>query len=420
MDLANNFFKGDRSIWVIFMLLCFVSLVEVFSASSHEIFKAVSKGGFFWTPIVKHATFLFLGSVVAWFLSRIRINKYFSIAAVIGFLFSIGLLVLTYFTGKEINEANRFFSIGGYSFQPSEIAKLSSIVFVSFILSRKPEIFTVNNKFWIITTGVGIACLWILPENFTTAFLLGIVCYLVMILGNLPWKNMLILATVVILLIAAIVSIPNETLSKYKATDRVPLWKGRVENFIKYKNRYTLEGPNFQPGNARIAIARGGLVGRMPGRSIQRDFLPIAYSDYIYAIIIEELGLIIGGIGVMLLYVFLMFRVAIIARKCEKSFPKYLVLGSGLMIVIQALFNMLVAVGLFPVTGQPLPLISSGGTSTIITCCYIGIILSVSRFGAGIDDEENQIEDVELEDGENLVVDIQRIEEEPKKQGERT
>jgi cell division protein FtsW len=364
---------------------------------------------------MKHATFLFFGSVVAWLLSRIKLNKYFSMAALIGFLFSIVLLILTFFIGEETNEASRWFSIGGYSFQPSEIAKIACIVSVSFILSRKPEILTLSNKFWIITIGIGIACLCILPENFSTAFLLGLVCYLVMILGNLPWKNMLILATVVILLIAAIVSIPNETLSKYKATDRVPLWKVRVENFIKYRNRYTLEGPNFQPGNAKIAIARGSLVGRMPGRSIQRDFLPIAYSDFIYAIIIEELGLIIGGTGVMLLYVFLMFRVAIIARKCKKTFPKYLVLGSGLMIVIQALFNMMVAVGLFPVTGQPLPLISSGGTSTIITCCYIGIILSVSRFGSEIDeDEENPIEDVELEDGENLVVDIQRIEEEQK------
>jgi cell division protein FtsW len=398
MDLTNNFFKGDRTVWIIFILMCLISLVEVFSASSHEIFKAVSRGKFFWAPIAKHATFLFMGFVAAWSLSHVKISKYFSIIALIGFVFSIVLLIVTYFIGKEVNEASRFLSIGGYSFQPSEIAKISCIIFVAFVLSRTPDFLTANNKFWIITVGVGIACLWILPENFSTAFLLGLVCFLVMILGNLPWKKMLILLAVVVLFLAVIASIPDETLRKYSATERVMTWKGRVKDHIKYKNQFTLEGSNFQPGNAKIAIARGGLTGRMPGRSIQRDFLPIAHSDFIYAIVIEELGLIFGGTLVMLLYIVLMFRVGIIARKCKKTYPKYIVLGSGLMIVIQALFNMLVAVGLFPVTGQPLPLISSGGTSMIITCCYFGIILSVSRFGAGIEDGEKKEEEKEEEE----------------------
>jgi len=148
--------------------------------------------------------------------------------------------------------------------------------------------------------------------------------------------------------------------------------------------------------HASIAIARGGIFGKLPGRSVQRDFLPQAYSDFIYAIIIEELGLT-GGIFVLLLYVVLMFRVAIIARRCEKLFPKYLVLGCGLIIVIQAFINMAVAVQLMPVTGQPLPLISRGGTSTVLTCVYFGIILSVSRFGAGMGNNEDEENDVEQE-----------------------
>ncbi|MDR2385906.1 MAG: FtsW/RodA/SpoVE family cell cycle protein [Tannerella sp.] len=421
MDLANKLFKGDRSVWVIFMLLCFISLVEVFSASSQEAFRGVSKGFFLWAPIVKHATFLLLGFGVILLLDNIQ-SKYFS-SAIILLPMSIILLIATFFIGKETNEASRWLSIGKLSFQPSEIAKISCIVFIAFILSRKSEIFTPNNKFWIILIGVGMTFICIFPENFTTAFILFAVCFLMMFMGNLPWKKMFFLTAglivFVVLLTVIIINVPEKTLRSNKFTDRFVMWKVRVENFGKKESdedKYSLEGAKFQPGNAKIAIARGGFFGRMPGRSIQRDFLPVAYSDFIYAIIIEELGLITGGIGVLLLYVFLMFRVAIIARRCEKQFPKYLALGSGLIIVIQAFINMSVAVGLIPVTGQPLPLISSGGTSTIITSCYIGIILSVSRFNAGMGNEkenesENRIEDVELDEGEKLVLDIQGIEE---------
>ncbi|MDR3266453.1 MAG: FtsW/RodA/SpoVE family cell cycle protein [Tannerella sp.] len=421
MGLASKLFKGDRSVWVIFMLLCFISLIEVFSASSQQVLKDVSRGAFYWAPIVKHATFLLLGFCAVLIVSNIP-NKYFSIA-IIALPFSIVLLIVTFFFGKETNEASRWLSIGGISFQPSEIAKIACVVFVSFILSRKSELFTPGKKFWIIFIGVGAVCGCILPENFSTAFILGVVCFSMMILGNLPWKKMLCLTgglmIFVVIIITVLAFVPEKELQKNKITDRFSTWKGRIDEFIGKKEKkntyYSLEGANYQPANAKIAIARGGLIGRMPGRSVQRDFLPVANSDFIYAIIIEELGLILGGIGVLLLYVFLMFRVAIIARKCEKRFPKFLALGSGLMIVIQAFINMSVAVGLIPVTGQPLPLISSGGTSTVMTCCYIGIILSVSRFSAVMGNEEEeenekQIEDVELVEGEKLVVDIQGIE----------
>jgi cell division protein FtsW len=370
---------------------------------------------------VKHATFLLLGFGAILLLSNIP-SRYFSIA-VAAMPLSLVLLVVTFFLGKATNDANRFLSIGGYSFQPSELAKLASIVFIASILSRKPELFTQNNKFWIILIGVGLVCIAILPENFSTAFILFAVCFLMMIIGGLPWKKMCILAAGLVvaasLLVAVIAFVPAKTLSSNKFTDRFSTWKERIVHFDNKEkvDKYNLEGANFQPGNAKIAIARGGLIGRMPGRSVQRDFLPVAYSDFIYAIIIEELGLIVGGIGVLLLYVALMFRVAFIARKCKKPFPKYLALGSGLIIVIQAFINMSVAVGLIPVTGQPLPLISSGGTSTLTTCCYFGIILSVSRFSSGMGDEEekeeeseNQIEDVALEETEEeLVVDFQEI-----------
>jgi len=167
---------------------------------------------------------------------------------------------------------------------------------------------------------------------------------------------------------------------------------------------------NWQVVHSKVAIAQGGFLGKLPGRSMQKDFLPEAFSDFIYAIIIEEMGLIIGGIGVLMLYVILMFRVAIIARRCEKLFPKYLALGCGLLIVVQALINMAVAVNLIPVTGQPLPLISRGGTSTILTCCYFGIILSVSRFSAGMGDEENEPVEPNEQTDNSLNVESETIE----------
>jgi len=185
---------------------------------------------------------------------------------------------------------------------------------------------------------------------------------------------------------------------------RFQTWKGRIDDFGKDKNenKFIINDDNFQVSHAKIAIARGGIFGKMPGRSVQRDFLPQAYSDFIYAIIIEEMGLI-GGLFVMMLYVILLVRVGIIAKRCTKLFPKYLALGCGLLIVVQAFINMAVAVNLIPVTGQPLPLISRGGTSTMLTCFYFGIILSVSRFGAGMgekDDDDDDDDDDEQEEQE--------------------
>jgi cell division protein FtsW len=223
-----------------------------------------------------------------------------------------------------------------------------------------------------------------------------------MFIGQVSLKKMGLLVMFLIVLggltFAVVRYTPKEFAEKY-LPDRFTTWKARVDDFggDKGENKYVINDDNYQVSNAKIAIARGGIFGKLPGRSVQRDFLPQAYDDFIYAIIIEETGLV-GGICVILLYIILMFRVAIIARRCEKLFPKYLALGCGLLIVIQAFINMAVAVNLIPVTGQPLPLISRGGTSTMLTCFYFGIILSVSRFGAGMGDEETG------EDGETDAV----------------
>jgi cell division protein FtsW len=399
MDLAGKLFKGDRTVWIIFMTLCLVSLIEVYSATSTLVYKNTH----FWVPIVRHATFLLMGFASVLLLHNIPSRYYSVFNLLLLFPASIIMLLITPYIGENINESHRFLSIMGISFQPSEFGKLACILFVAFMLSKQ-EHMKPYNIFWIVWVGVGITCYLIFPENLSTAFLLFAVCFLMMVVGRAPWKGMV--GLVVALLLAAVLVVALVHYSPKIAAKclpgRITTWVERMDDHFVDKggNKFVITDDNYQVSHAKMAIARGGLLGKFPGRSVQRDFLPQAYSDFIYAIIIEEMGLIIGGFGVLMLYVSLMFRVAIIAGRCEKLFPKYLTLGCGLLIVIQAFINMAVAVNLVPVTGQPLPLISRGGTSTMLTCFYFGIILSVSRFSAGMGNEEED----EAENAETPVV----------------
>ena len=416
MELANKLFKGDRVIWIIFMFLFLVSVIEVFSATSTIAYRQSN----FWAPIMRHASFLIVG-----FFSMLVIQNIpcrFLSGLIILLPISIILLFVTPFIGVSANDAHRWLDLFGFQFQPSEFAKLSSIVFVAFMLSRRSK-FTEKTIFTSILVGVGIACFLILPENFSTAVMLFGVCYLMMFIGQVPFKKMAKLTGVLILsmslFLLLLINMPKNIAEHLPK--RFETWQARIERFFKPDKAedtnatFKITDDNFQETHAKIAIARGGLIGQMPGHGQQRDFLPQAYSDFIYAIIIEELGFI-GGMGVLALYVILMFRVGIIARRCDKLFPKYLVLGCGLLIVIQALANMAVAVDLIPVTGQPMPLVSRGGTSTVMSCIYFGIILSISRFGAGmgedistpageIEDTANQ-EDIEDQNEEMKTVEV--------------
>lgn len=391
MDLANKLFRGDRVIWVIFMFLCLISVVEVFSATSTLIYKNANH----WGPIVRHASFLLAGFVCVLVIHNVP-YKYLSVFTIL-LPVSLVMLIVTPMFGVMENDAHRWLRIFGFQFQPSEFAKLSSIVYIAFLLSRRPAMTNAQVFKWIMW-GVGGICLFILPENFSTAFMLFGVCFLLMFIGEIPIGYLLKTAGLLLIVLVAMVGIvlfaPKDVL-KY-LPDRVTTWQARMERHFGSEadeptedGTYKITDDNYQEAHAKIAIARGGVLGRMPGHGQQRDFLPQAYSDFIYAIIIEEMG-VAGGVFVLFLYIFLLVRVGIIARKCEKSFPKYLVLGCGLLIVVQALANMAVAVGLVPVTGQPLPLISRGGTSTMLTCIYFGIILSVSRFAAGMGEEETE------------------------------
>ena len=403
MSFINKIFRGDRVIWMIFTALCCISIVEVFSATSTLAYR-----GSYWSPIMRHVTFLLGGTGIVLLVHALK-PKWFSVL-LIGLPVSWLLLIATKLFGATINGSERWFVIFGVSFQPSEIAKLCLIGSIAFLLSKTKQTMDGKNFYWLVAF-MGITCGIIFMDNFSTAFLLGIVTYLMMFVGQVPLKKMGVLTLTLllagVLFVALLFIMPTSLLNKIP---RAETWKNRL---VEHKDEkiadstkedpkiFVINDDNYQVAHAKIAVARGGLVGVIPGNSQQRDYLPQAYSDFIYAIIIEELGFV-GGIVVLFLYVMLFVRSGIIASRCEKLFPKYLVMGSALLITLQALTNMAVATNLIPVTGQPLPLISRGGTSTLITCIYIGIILSVSRFenlkGIRLDEEyAEEIEHAEVE-----------------------
>ena len=400
MSLASKLFKGDRVIWIIFMFLCLISAVEVFSATSTLAYQNVNH----WAPIGRHATFLVGGFLAVVLLHNVPYTVFR--AGILLFPVSLIMLIVTPFIGISANDAHRWLSIFGVQLQPSEFAKLSLLILIAFLLSKRGRITDDQIFKWILICTL-VACGLILPENFSTAFMLFGVSFLMMFIGQLPIKKLMKLAgtlvALLLLFLAVLKFTPREIVQSY-LPGRLATWQARLERFGDDSGNYNAAGTyivtdeNYQVSHAKIAIARGGLFGQMPGHGQQRDFLPQAYSDFIYAIILEELGFA-GGVFVLLLYIMLLVRVGMIARRCETPFPKFLVLGCGLLIVVQALANMAVAVSLIPVTGQPMPLVSRGGTSTVISCVYFDIILSISRFGA----HSRETDEEELEQPEETM-----------------
>lgn len=402
MDLLRSIFKGDKVVWIIFLLFCLISIIEVFSASSTLIYKS----GNHWEPITRHALFLMAGAAVVWAFHIIQ-YKWFQVFPLFLLPFTTFFLVLLLafdnlnigglLVIEKTNEAGRWVKLFGIPFQPSEFAKMGVIIVTAFLLSKKQDEDGASPKvFKYILIISGIMCALILPENYSTAVLLFAVVYLMMFVGRVQMKKLLILggtlAAMGILFVTFLLSTPNDTLKKIPLGGRAITWKSRIANFASNEQvpaaQFDIDG-DAQVGHARIAVAGSGIIGKGPGNSVQRDFLSQAYSDFIFAIIIEELGLL-GGAFVVFLYICLLVRIFRIADRCDRTFPAFLVIGIGLILVTQAMFNMMVAVGLAPVTGQPLPLISRGGTSTIINCAYIGIILSVSRYTEALREKQKQ------------------------------
>lgn len=400
MDLLRNIFKGDKVVWIIFLCLCLISVVEVFSASSTLIYTS----GNHWAPITRHASFLLGGALVVLLFHNIPYRWFQVFPRVLLPVSAIFLVMLLLFDNlhlggilviEKTNEAGRWVKLLGLPFQPSEFAKMGVIIATAYILSRgQTEAGAAPKAFSQILKMAGVMCLLILPENYSTGVLLFGIVYLMMFVGRVSTRKLLLLggslAAAVMLFVSFLFITPNDTLEQIPLGHRFTTVKARIADFASTEevppSKFDVDD-NAQVGHARIAVATSGIIGKGPGNSVQRDFLSQAYSDFIFAIIIEELGLL-GGAFVVFLYLSLLIRCWRIANKCERTFPAFLVLGIGLILSVQAMFNMMVAVGLAPVTGQPLPLISRGGTSTLINCVYIGIILSVSRYN--IEQEERR------------------------------
>lgn len=396
----GNIFKGDKVIWMVFFFLCMISIVEVFSASSNLTYKSQNYMG----PIVFHTVTIILGAVVAVVTLNIPC-RYFKLMTPFLLIITVVLLLWVLAAGERTGDASRWINIFGLTFQPSEIAKGTIVLATAQILSAMQRENGADKKAfkYILCIVVPIAFL-IMVENLSTAALLCLVVYLMMIIGRVPALQLIKLAGVVIglalvglLLIMAVgndtnvavdkaqteqvVTAPREKSKIEKLLHRADTWKSRIKKFSNKEeitpDQYDLD-KDAQVAHANIAIVSSNIIGKGPGQSVERDFLSQAFSDFIFAIVIEELG-IVGATAVVFLYIVLLYRTARIASRCENNFPAFLAMGLALLLVIQASFNMLVAVGIAPVTGQPLPLISKGGTSTIINCAYIGVILSVSR-----------------------------------------
>ncbi|MBO5679673.1 MAG: FtsW/RodA/SpoVE family cell cycle protein [Bacteroidaceae bacterium] len=383
MDFLNRIFRGDKVVWVVFMLLLLISVVEVFSAASMLTYGKVN----YWSPIREHSINILLGFAVVYVAHIIPYRFYKAVPLVLVPL-SVGMLIYVLLKGVATNGAARWIDLGFITIQPSELAKVGVIMGTALILSRTQTVDGANEKAikWVLWM-TGIVCGLIVSENLSTAVLLFGVVFLMMYVGRVPLRQLgkvvLVLGIVGGLFLSILLFVPSKTLEAIPGLNRLTTWQARIQRFGGSEEvsaaKFQITDENYQETHATMAIASSNIIGRGPGNSVERDYLPQAYSDFIFAIIIEELGLA-GGAFVVLLYIILLIRAAKIAQRCRSYFPAFLVMGCALMLVAQATINMMVAVGLFPVTGQPLPLISRGGTSTIINCGYIGMILSVSFY----------------------------------------
>ena len=406
--------KGDGIIWMVFFFLCIISIVEVYSSSSTLTFKS----GSYYGPVLRHTGLLLVGVLFMIITMNIKC-KYFKIVTPFALVISLAMLIVVLMMGQSTNGAARWIGLFGIQFQPSELAKGALILAEAQILSAMQTEIGADRRafkfiFWLSLPYV----MLIAVENLSTAMLICITIFLMMFIGRVPKSQLNRTIGVVVLLAAVGIGLimllgsqeskenlnnekmvltekqptPEKTGSLSKIFHRFGTWQARFQKFLNNEEispeQYDLD-KDAQVAHANIAIASSNIVGKGPGNSVERDFLSQAFSDFIYAIIIEEMG-IWGAAFVCLLYIILLFRTATIANRCANAFPALLIMGIALMLTIQAFFNMMVAVGLAPVTGQPLPLISRGGTSTIMNCIYIGIILSVSYWAKKKDDADRK------------------------------
>ena len=381
--------RGDKYIWGIVILLAIISVLVVYSATGSLAYK-MNRGNNE-VYLFKQLAFMMVGMFIIYFLHRINYTIFSRVATIL-FLISIPLLIYTLFFGAKINEGSRWIKLPiiNMTFQTSDFAKLALFMYLSRILSKKQEVIKEFKKgFLPALIPVVVICALIMPANLSNALLTGATSLLLMFIGRISIKHILLLILIAMIPIGIIVSIAvltydgkkketttvSTTSEKIKSFGRFGTWVKRVQDFRYAKDA---EVP-YQVQQAKIAIANGNIfMGLGPGNSRQRNYLPQAYNDFIYSIIIEEYGLL-GGAIIIFIYLIFLFRCIRIFRKCPYAFGAFLALGLSFTLVIQAIANMAVNVNLLPVTGVTLPLVSMGGSSFLFTCGAIGIILSVAR-----------------------------------------
>lgn len=385
--------KGDPYIWGIYIFLLIFSVLELFSASSTEV-----SGSNVYMPLIRHCIFLAIGFGIVLWLSRLHYTYIGQYARTMALL-SLGLLILTSLVGVEINGAQRALKILGFTIQPAEIVKLTVLIWLAFILHRNQEPGGVTNKGVVYAAVIVVvfgACLW--SNGLTNTILLMGVSIAMFLIGGIPMKKLGIVLAIYAVCAGILIGVKyldsgtdefdriensvagGENVQRTSGGGRAMTHKGRfARHFEGVDPDDPIDDMNRQVILSKIAQAHGGILGQGPGNSRESARLPLAFSDYIYGIIIEDTGLV-GGILLLILYMWLLTRAGVIAYRCYRALPAFLVLGCAVLIVSQALVHMAIVTAVAPVSGQPLPLISKGGTSIIVMSAAIGIMLSVSRF----------------------------------------
>lgn len=393
----GGLFKGDRVVWGLIVVFMIYSLLAVYSSS---VSLAFSRHGGDTTFFLKtQAMMLIFCLFIITVTHHLPYKIYSSLAGTILFV-AIILLIITLLFPVRINEASRWIMIPGTGFmiQTSDLAKVALVIYLARMLSQNQgnlHDFKLMTRIMIVP--VAIVCALIMPENLSTAVMIFGMSLIIMFIGRMPFKYIMAwlgIAVAAIIIFALVLDLATEN-------NRVSVWKSRIENYVSGEGN---KDADYQANQAKIAIATGGLIGKAPGNSVQRNMLPQSNSDFIFAIIIEEYGLLFGALPVLFVYLILLFRGVAIARKCETAFPAFLVMGLTIMLVTQAMINMAVAVGLFPVTGQTLPMISWGRTSMVVSSFSLGAILGVSRIINARAAEGEEIDPDEKEDpGDGLI-----------------
>ncbi|MCL2726763.1 MAG: FtsW/RodA/SpoVE family cell cycle protein [Bacteroidales bacterium] len=359
--------RGDRGIWTIILLLSLISLAAVYSSSSSLAFREGKTALFF---LLKQSGFVVIGLAILYVCHRIPLGWYRKLAYV-GLFVSIGLLVLVFTPlGKTLNDGTRWLSILGFSFHPAEIAKIALILYVAKVIEDRA--FDTFEEFVVyLLLPVSVVCLLILWGSISAGIMLAGTVFIILVVAGISSKHLMKAIGIFIVGLTIVVTLSQTT----KLFPRVDTAMKRI---FTYANVEEKKGDSFQADQAKIAIASAGIVGKGPGNSTQRYILPHPYSDFIYATIVEEYGFL-GGVAVLLLFLWLFYRTYRIAKQCTRTFSSLLAIGLGMLIIFQAMLHICVNVGLLPVTGQTLPMISLGGTSFVIMSTAFGMILAVSR-----------------------------------------